>query len=382
MFDYLRNSYTAGKNYLGSKNLTGNPVLKRESAEQHVEYEARKDRCPVRNHIGIIVDRYHSAAIKATVERDENFDEFFSDYKKILHDGLKEAQIVGSCYMILQLNDAQTLNNIDLKVFLVPKDSVIEYQEYDIFAFTEIEDDEEFKIVYTSDGDWMKVKGDNEIVDSGWSGFTELPVVPIEPSFAGVSQVGMLAPIQESLVNLLSLHMEESLQSTYTRHLIGGMSDIPQTYDEEQRVQRMISGKKLLMFKDQVTVNSLGADVGQGQNLLTAIEQTENMLYAVAGLRLSDAVKESGIAKKIELEQFNDIKLKLVYALERAERRFIEIVGRALGVDWQLTSYSEEVVLPTWKERIEELKELLALGLDEEFYAEVKRKFMSDYLLD
>lgn len=385
MYDYLRQSYSAGKDYLKAKNPKGVTVLKREDAEDWDEFEGRMDRCPVRNHIGIIIDRFHSAAVNVNVERDENWDELWKDYEPVFQDALKEAQIVGSSYIVATMNRSETMNEMDLVVFVVPEDAVVKYLPGQMLAFKECEttDDgeKEFKVVYRTDGTWVKLNDANEEVDRGDSGFGELPVVEMNPSFPGYSQVGMLAPIQESLVNLLSLHNEESQQQTFTRHLISGLSDIPKTREEEKRVQKMISGKRLLLFKDSVSVNTMAADVGQAQNLLEAIKQTEEMLYAVAGLKLAEPVQLSGIAKKIELEQFADIRNKLVSALESAEIQFLQLLGRALGINWDLPSYSRQVINQTWPERIAELKELLALGLSEDFYQKVKSQFENDYLL-
>jgi len=386
-YAYLRESYNTSENYLKTNNPKGNPVLKREPSEQKKEYDDRLDRCPIRNHIGLIVDRYNSSAIKADVERDSTWNGLYSNYESLFHEALKEAQIVGSSYLVCSLNNANRQSEVDLKLFIVAQDSVVNYLEGELFAFSSWENNKfnelaEFTIIYKSDGTWVKIDGKKDIVDSGVSGFKELPVIKMNPQFPGISQVGLLAPIQESLINLLSIHMEESLQSTFTRHLISGLSDIPQTYEAEQQVQRMISGKKLLLFKDAVTVTNLAADVGQAQNLLTAIEQTENMLYAVAGMRLSEPVKESGLAKQIEQEQFNDIKSKLVNALSRAENSFMSLLMRAFGVSYETSVYNYQTFNPTWSDRISELKELLSLGLSEEFYNKVKQEFERSYLLD
>lgn len=381
-YAYLRESYNTGKDYLKTSNPRGEPVLKREPSEQYQEYSDRLDRAPVRNHIGLIVDRYHSAATKTDAEREDNWNEWWGEYKEIFWDGLKEAQIVGASYIVSSLNSVERLSEIDLQCYIVPQDCVVKYLEGRLFAFEEWEDDIKYTIIYTWDGGWQKIDQNGNTVESGDSGFGELPVVQIKPQFAGVSQVGMLAPIQESLVNLLSLHMEETLQQTFTRHLISGLSDIPQTYEAEQAVQRMMSGKKLLLFKDQVSVSSLAADASQGQNILAAIEQTENMLYAVAGLRLSEPVRESGLAKQIEMEQFKDVRNKLVGALQSAENAFLGLLSRAFGVEWAQTSYSYDVINKTWSERIGELKELQTLGLSEEFYQTIRQRFENDYLLD
>lgn len=383
-YAYLRESYNTSKDYLKTNNPNGVSVLKREPSEQSKEFDSRVDRCPVRNHIGLIVDRYNSSACKTTVERDENWYDLYRNYESIFQEALKEAQIVGSSFIVSSLNDAKTLSELDLQVFIVPKDAVVEYMKGKLLAFRTYDDndkDKEHIIIYTEDGKWTKVDKNKKVVDSGESGFNELPVVKIDPEFPGESQVGLLAPIQESLVNLLSLHMEESLQSTFTRHLISGLSDIPQTYEAEQAVQRMISGKKLLLFKDNVGVTTLSADASQAQNLLQAIEQTENMLYAVAGLRLSEPVRESGLAKQLEMEQFKDIRNKLVKALENAENSFMELLSRAFGTSWDMSSYNYETAQPTWSERITELKELISLGLSDEFIAEVKSRFENDYNL-
>lgn len=381
-YQYLRQSYSAGPHYLTTTTPDGSYVLKKETSEEDSDYKGRKGRCPVRNHIGLIIDRYHSAAVKSPVSRDENWKELWNDYEFAFHDALKEAQIVGAAYLVFTLNEARNRSEIDMPVFIVPADSVIDWSHGTIFAFTDIDDKgNEIKTVYTSDGIWRKMRGD-EIIEVGDSGFSLLPVVEIKPDFPSVSQVGLLAPIQESLVNLLSLHMEESLQSTFTRHIIGGLSEYPKTQKDKHAAEKMIAGKRLLLFKDQVSLSNMSADASQAQNLLAAITQTENMLYAVAGLRLSEPVRESGLAKQIEMEQFNDVRGKLIRALEKAEEAFMILIESTFEIQYERSDYSYETVVPTWTERITELKDLLSLGLSEEFYEKVRAQFESDYLPD
>jgi hypothetical protein len=378
MYSYLRESYSATEKYLETANPRGISVLKREESETYDLYHSRLDRCPVRNHIGLIIDRYNSAAKNQEVIRDEDFIEFYKNYESIFWDALLEAQIVGKCYIVATLNNAERLSEIDLQLFSVPLDRVVEYVETTLFAFT---DERDNTIVYLEDGSWQKLNKQKEVIETGLSGFNQLPVIEVYPKFAGKSQVAMLAPIQETLVNYLSLHSEESSQSTFTRHTIDGLSQLPETPEEDRMVQKMLAGKRLLLFKDKISVSSLSGDVGQAQNLLKAIEQTENMLYAVAGLRLSEPIRESGLAKQLEMAQFIDIRNKLVIAIEEAENKFIELLNSSLGVFFENTWYSKEATSMSYDQKITELQALLSIAdLTPEFRQAVVEKFQADYL--
>jgi hypothetical protein len=377
MYPYLRESYSPTKNYLKTANASGNAVLKKETSEPSDLYSARIDRCPIRNHIGLIVDRYHSSAISTSVERDSGWKDLWSNYSEVFHDALKEAQIVGKCYVVASLNNAETQNNIDLRVFMVAVDCVLEYIPNEIFAFK----DGEYTIIYTTDGAWRKIKGE-ETVEVGVSGFNILPVIEINPRFPGISQVGLLAPIQETLINYLSLQIEEALGSNFTRYAIGNLSEIPQTEVQDRAVQRMIAGKRLLLFKDNISVTDMSGNIGQSSNLLEIIKNIEEMLYAVAGLRLSEPIALSGIAKRLEMQQFVDIRNKLVKALEEAENAFIDLLKTVFGDKWAYSAYNYDTIKASWPERIAELKDLLTLGLEESFIGKVKKRFQDDYLLE
>lgn len=377
MYPYLRESYSPTKNYLKTSNGSGNAVLKKETSEPSDLYSARIDRCPIRNHIGLIIDRYHSSAVSTSVERDSGWKDLWKNYEDVFHDALKESQIVGKCYIIASLNDAETQNNIDLRVFMVAVDCVIEYIPNEVFAFK----DGDFTIIYTKDGGWRKIKGE-ETIEVGVSGFSTLPIIEINPRFPGISQVALLAPIQETLTNYLSLQIEEALGSNFTRYAIGGLSEIPQTEAQDRAVQRMIAGKRLLLFKDNISVTDMSGNIGQSANLLEIIKNIEEMLYAVAGLRLSEPIALSGVAKRLEMQQFVDIRNKLVKALEIAENDFIVLLKTVFGDKWAYSSYDYEALQLTWPERISELKELLTLDLDEDFLKKVKKAFQDDFLLD
>ena len=360
---FLDASYRGGSKYKNCKDAEGQDILIRHEQESEKAWQRRKRMSTLHNFCRPVVDKMVGFVFGHAVTRDTSpaYEEFQSDVDgqdTCMHEFMRRA-VLRSCvldrwYIMLDttkpepmmtqaqakaagsrilLKDLDPIRVIDWREdeFLVTDETIGE------FGGARLWDDETYQVVeLAKDG---KIKSILPPVPHGWS---SCPIVPVVPHCSGESLVEDVAEHQMAIFNLDSIHKEELAKQTFSQWWLAGnqiTADMLTSADVGSR-------KVLILPVDAQTVKfeRLASDPSQAESIRLAMEAEVREIYRTLGLKdpTTETGPESGRALKIRFTETAFRATEISDMSEDAEEKVTELVGDALGVEFEGPEYPDD----------------------------------------
>ena len=405
--DFYELSYeSTGTEYtLGS--CPDGKIIHKMECEEALDYNNRRKQTPTRSYVSSIINKYNSSVFRneavrggtnATYEQlMKDADGYGNSLGSLMRKALLKAQIDGCSYLLADstASDTEILTiaqktSLGVRPYIrfVEKKSVVAYEEIEekiMSAIVMFEDDlgNEFArymdrevFVDITLGKQYQVTAISEPYAHGYS---DIPLVEIEPF--DDSQAKPISYSQRTIVNILSLLMQEVSDHTFTKHILSGVRN-PQ--DDSGNTNKITYGsKRMIVLEDSgAKLDTIGSDVSQAESLRKQIEVEEANLYYSAGFGKSnaqDVTNLSGIALLISREDFFINCNQLKMTIEQAENKIMELISGKEGIEYVPAVYSDKYIADDNGEHLLRLRDLLALPLPATFKKLAIRNYINTF---
>jgi len=177
------------------------------------------------------------------------------------------------------------------------------------------------------------------VVPHGWSA---CPIVCVIPHCSGESLVEDIAEHQMSIFNLDSILKEELSKQTFSQWWLAG-SGINK--DDLQSVD--VGSRKVLVLPvdaNTVKFERLSSDPSQAESIRESMASEIQDIYRTLGLKdpTTETGPESGRALKIRFTESAFRATEIADMAEDAEEKITDLVGDALGVEFEDPEYPED----------------------------------------
>lgn len=395
------------EHYWDTIDPNGNQVFKKFTCEEMEDAKFRKSISTPRNYIQSILTKYLSTIFQTKPVRIEsdfykNVDLLGSNMDDFMFNKAWEAAVYGASYMLpdstatdSNLSEAQK-RQIGVRPFIrsIPTENVVNWIDYlghmqEVIVIFDGIDGSKFAMWYDNENmcrielsESGKVLAINEVMPNGYS---FMPLIRMMPINTNESFIASGASMQMTINNLLSLEKSEIFSNTFTRFFLKGVRI---DSDNENATKKVVWGNNRLISTDSpdAAITPLGSDVAQAQSIRDSIKGEEEALYKHYHMSMTQ-IQESSQApsgRSIELsrEDFNNICNLFANTLERGEKQITTLLNETEGLGLADPVYSREFVQPSKQEDIANLRDILALDIDEDMKTMEKEEFRAKYYSD
>ena len=393
-------SYTMGEAPDGS-------IIHRYDCEENKDYKLRCKQTPTRSYVSSIINKYNSSVFRNEPSRltsNSTYELLLSDadgygnsLNVILTKALLKAQIQGSCYLLADstATDTEILTlaqqqaaGVRPYIRVIEKEAVVAYEEVEkklVSAIVLLEDSEGKTFArYMDSESFIDISIDSKykvtsISESYSHGYSNIPLAEIEP-FED-AQAKAISYNQRTIVNILSLLMQEVKEKTFTQHVLSGVK-IPTDEQGNKQTTMNFGSKRLIVLEDSsAKVDTIGSDVAQSQSLRDQIQLESDNLYQSAGFgkQNEDTSNLSGYALSILREDFFLNCSALKTAMEQAENYIMSIIADKEGFEYVPAIYSSRYIVDDNGAELLKLRDILAMDLPATFKNLAVKEYISKF---
>lgn len=383
-------SVEVNEEYYDEKDPNGNPILKKFTCEEQEDFKFRKSIASPRNYMFGILNKYLSTVFKSPQVRQEN--DFYSNVD-LLGSSISdffahkawEACVYGASYCQPDSTSSDpnlseaAKRQLGIRPFIrsIETFNVVNWVDYlghlqEVIVRYEDAEGTPFAIYYNQE-DMIRIElSKDKVVALGDlipHGYSFMPIVRIMPFNTSESFVSPGCLTQMGINNLLSLEKTELFSNTFTRFFAAGI----RTNDDNEGMTKLTWGtNRLIIAEDQgASITPLGAKPEQAQSIRDSIAQEENALYRqyhLSATQTQDATQvPSGYSLVISRTDFNNICSQISNSIERAEKQLAVLLNETEGINLDETvSYLKEFIEPSKQEELLNLRDILALPVDDQ----------------
>lgn len=363
---FLDLSYRGGSRYKNGKDSEGMDVLIRHEQESEKGWSRRKRMSTLHNFCRPVVDKMVGFVFGHPVSRDDSeaFNEFEEDVDgkdTCLHEFMRRA-VLKSCVLdrwYLMLDTTKPMPKMTMAQAKAAGSRIVLKDLDPIRIINWDKDEDEYLVTDETIGEFggarlwddttyqvVELGKDGRIasilppVAHGWS---SCPIVAVIPHCSGESLIEDVSEHQMAIFNLDSIHKEELMKQTFSQWWCAGANiskDMLEAVDVGSRKVLLMPG----VDAQTVKFERLASDPSQAESIRLAMEAEVREIYRTLGLKdpTTETGPESGRALKIRFTESAFRASEISDMAEDAEEKVTQLVGDALGVEFEGPEYPDD----------------------------------------